>query len=102
MFFKFGMYDSERLKIVYSNLIICLFNLLPIYPLDGGRILKQLLKIKKGVIFSIKYTHIVKKITIIVLTIVSSIAIFYFKNIAILIIIIYLWYLEKRETHLNF
>ena len=28
---------------VYSNILILLFNLLPIYPLDGGRILKYIL-----------------------------------------------------------
>lgn len=27
---------------VYSNILILLFNLLPLYPLDGGRILKSL------------------------------------------------------------
>ena len=26
---------------VYSNLLILIFNLLPLYPLDGGRILKE-------------------------------------------------------------
>ena len=30
---------------VYSNILILLFNLLPIYPLDGGRILKYILHI---------------------------------------------------------
>ena len=29
---------------VYSNILILLFNLLPIYPLDGGRILKYILQ----------------------------------------------------------
>ena len=33
---------------VYSNILILLFNLLPIYPLDGGRILKYILHIKYG------------------------------------------------------
>lgn len=30
-------------KIIYTNLAICLFNLLPILPLDGGKILREIL-----------------------------------------------------------
>ena len=33
-------------EIVYSNILILIFNLLPLYPLDGGRILKNILNIK--------------------------------------------------------
>ena len=98
MFFKFGMYDLDRLNIVYSNLLICVFNLLPIYPLDGGRILKQLVKLKKGVVYSLKIVHIVQNITIITLTFISSIAILYFKNIAILFVLVYLWILVIKEN----
>lgn len=31
--------------IIYSNILIGMFNLIPIYPLDGGRILKSVLRI---------------------------------------------------------
>ena len=34
--------------VVYANLLIFAFNLIPIYPLDGGRILKSLLHIEYG------------------------------------------------------
>lgn len=30
-------------KLIYTNLAICFFNLLPILPLDGGKILKEIL-----------------------------------------------------------
>lgn len=33
--------------LVYANILLALFNLLPIYPLDGGRILKELIIIIK-------------------------------------------------------
>ena len=34
--------------LIYSNLLIFIFNMLPIYPLDGGRILKAIVHIKYG------------------------------------------------------
>lgn len=98
MFFDFNFEEAQRLNIIYANILICIFNLLPIYPLDGGRILKQFMKIKYGVINSIKYTHLIQNITVIFLTIVSSIAIYYLKNIAILFIVIYLWILLINEN----
>ena len=82
--------------ITYSNLLIFIFNLIPIYPLDGGRILNSVLKINKGNIIADKIMKIVENTTIILLTIISSIAILYFKNIAILFIIVYLWILVLK------
>lgn len=35
--------------VVVTNISIALFNLLPVYPLDGGRILMSFLKIKTGI-----------------------------------------------------
>ena len=82
---------------VYSNILILLFNLIPIYPLDGGRIIKTILDIK---LKNNKNNNIINKINyiaIIILTIISSIGVFYYKNFAIFLICIFLWIMVLRE-----
>lgn len=83
--------------IIYSNFLIAMFNLIPIYPMDGGRFLKQILKISVGNTKAYKITYIVSKTLLILLTVVASITILYIHNVAILLIIAYLWYLEITE-----
>lgn len=83
--------------IIYINFLIMIFNLLPIYPLDGGRILKSTLHIFKGKRKAEKYINIISKITVIVITAISSILILYIQNISIFLIDIYIWYLVIKE-----
>ena len=83
--------------IIYANFLIAMFNLIPIYPMDGGRVLKELLKIFIGSKKAYKITYIVSKTILILLTAVASILILYIHNIAIVIILAYLWYLEVIE-----
>ena len=78
-------------EVVYSNILILIFNLLPLYPLDGGRILKNILNIKLRGNNTDNIINKVSSVTIILLTIVSSIAVYYFKNIAIFLVCIFLW-----------
>ena len=85
------------INVVYANFLIGIFNLIPIYPLDGGRNLKEILYIFKGLKKSYIYTYKISKITIIVFTAISSIAILYLKNFAVVIILIYLWALVFIE-----
>lgn len=89
---------TQYLMITYTNFLIMIFNLLPIYPLDGGRILKGIIYIFFGKRKAEKYINIISKITVCILTLISSIAILYIQNIAIFLIDMYLWYLTITEN----
>ena len=101
------LYTNINFKIVsneilaYANILIMLFNLLPIYPLDGGRILKELLHIFEGSIKSKTYIRKVSKLVMILITMMASIAVMYLKNIAIFFIVIYLWMVVIKENRKN-
>ncbi len=98
LLFDVSTFGLSREMIIYSNMIIGLFNLLPLYPLDGGRIIKNILHITFGLKKAIIYTNKVSNAVMIILTAISSIAILYFQNIAILLIVIYLWYLIIKQN----
>ena len=93
---NFKIISNEMLA--YANILIMLFNLLPIYPLDGGRVFKELIQIFEGSIKSKVYITKISKAVVILLTMIGSIAILYIKNIAIFFIIIYLWIVVIKEN----
>lgn len=100
LFFLFNgkIFGIEKNVLIYSNLLIGLFNLIPIYPLDGGRIVKNILHISSGLEDTYSYMSLISFVSIVFLTVFSSIMIIYLKNIAILLIIGYLWYLVISEN----
>lgn len=83
--------------IIYTNLAILCFNVLPILPLDGGKILKEILNKFIGNNRSIEYTLLVSKIFLCIFTYLYSIFIILIKNVYILLLILYLWYLYLQE-----
>ena len=84
--------------IIYSNILIGVFNLIPLYPLDGGRILKGIIRSRFSKIKSEEIINRISNLVIILLTAISSIAIIYFKNLAILFILAYLWIIVIKEN----
>lgn len=83
--------------IIYSNLILAIFNLLPIYPLDGGRIIKEIIHIYKGKKEAEKTANYISKVVVVFLTIITSITILYIHNIAFVLVLAYLWYLVVQN-----
>lgn len=95
-----AFYERASLQIqtiVYANLLLAIFNLLPIYPLDGGRILQEIIHMIKGKEKAYEVVNYIAKVTTIILTIVTSILILYIHNIAFVIILSYLWYLVIKN-----
>ena len=94
-----NMLIPQHLKqiIIYSNILLILFNLIPIYPLDGGRIIKSMLHILYGKRKAEKYINNISFISLIFLTFISSILIYKFENIAIFLIVLVLWVMYLRE-----
>lgn len=89
--------NSIRYTIIYSNILLFIFNLLPIYPLDGGRIIKSILHILYGKRNAEKYVNIISFIFLMIITFISSILVYKLENIAIFLIIIALWIMYLRE-----
>lgn len=98
LFYNLNLNIIDKQMIIFSNLVILIFNILPIYPLDGGRILKGILHIIFGIKNAKIYTNDISIVVTIFLTFASSIAIYYFKNIAILFIILFMWFLILKEN----
>jgi len=85
------------LMVIYSNLLLILFNLLPIYSLDGGRVIKGILHILLGKAKAEKYTNYISFVVLIIITFVASILIYQFENVAIFLAVLVLWGIFIRE-----
>lgn len=84
--------------IIYSNFLILIFNVLPIYPLDGGRIVKSVLSLLLNKRNATIYINKISNIILFLITFLFSILIYYLKNIALLFILVYLWHIVLKEN----
>lgn len=96
--FIIGVVNNWNNNIIYANFLIFIFNMIPIYPLDGGRILKSTFKIFLGHKKANIVMNTISNTLVIILTIVSSIAIMIYKNIAIPLIVLNLWIIQTSEN----
>lgn len=90
-----------KIDIVYANILLMMINLLPIYPLDGGRILSEIIARKYDKLKVMTISEIVSYSSIIAITALSSLLVLYYKNFAILIGVAFLWYLVVSERRKN-
>lgn len=79
------------------NLLIMFFNLIPIYPLDGGRIFKIFLIHKYKTEKGLKISQFFSDLFIIVLFGISIILVIYLKNFNLIILTFYIMFLSKEE-----
>lgn len=98
---KLNINIIQKIIIIYANILILIFNLLPIYPLDGGRILKGILNILVGKRKTNKYINIISIIVTTCITILMIIATWYNHNVALIFITIYLWIIVIKEYKIN-
>ncbi len=97
---QMNMNIVSSLMILYANLLLILFNLLPIYPLDGGRVIKGILHIGLGKMKAEKYTNRISFITLMIVTFISSIVVYQAENIAVFLIVLVLWGMFIREDRI--
>ena len=87
-------------NLIYINILIFIFNMLAIYPLDGGRILKNTLHIFLGKIKALQIVNVISKICAIFLSILTIILVILYKNITYIFILTYIWILVIRTSNL--
>lgn len=93
-----GIYNGWENEIIYANMLIGLFNLIPLYPLDGGRIIKYTIQLTTNNKDAEIVTYKLSNILIVFLTIISLLGFVWLQNIGILLILSYLWFLINQEN----
>lgn len=89
---------SKYAIIMYINLILGIVNLFPIHPLDGGRIMKQILILVLGRRKALKYTNLISNIILIIIAIETIFFCYISKSIVAILAVIYLIIIRKKEN----
>lgn len=94
--FLFAIFMKDNM---YSlmNIGIGMFNLIPIYPMDGGRAIRSLLNICLSYSSAQKISYGMTKFFVLLLFFLSIISVAYFKNYYIGILTFYIFYLALDE-----
>lgn len=80
-----------------QNSFICIMNLIPIYPLDGGRILKNILIMILGMNMALKVYHTILRIIIILFIMINIIFFIYLKRYQFLFVTLYIFQMAGEE-----
>lgn len=98
LFGKEEILHIETNLLIYANILVFIFNMLPIYPLDGGRIFKNISYILFGKISALEITNVISNIIAIVLTLLRHIYQYSLQKYLIYVCVnIYLDYNNKRK-----
>lgn len=94
--------DSQFINVfIEINILLFIINILPILPLDGGRVLRGILYMRGGLKFAIKYINNISKISI---TLLLFIGLFFTKDIfeviILVLLVIYLLKAAKDEKEM--
>lgn len=98
IFFRNCSNITLYMNTIYANMMIFLFNLIPIFPLDGGRILFGVLYILFGKRMALEISNYISNFILVVLLIANSFLILEYKNIALFFISIFLSAMVVREN----
>ncbi len=100
-FLVYAPNNEKLIFFIYTNLIIGIFNLIPILPLDGGRIIRAYLAFLIGVKRATKYAVRLSKIISVLLFLLGFYLIKYSPfNIFISLVAIFLFIAAKRENQM--
>ena len=84
--------------LIYVNILIFIFNIILIYPLDGGRILKYILHIFCGKEMALKITNIISNLFAMLITILTIYMSVSLKNFTYIFVVIYVWIIVLKEN----
>lgn len=90
---RFGALDLT-INLAIANLVMGVFNLLPVFPMDGGRILRALLATRLNYLRATWWAAMVGKVLAVVLAFVAA---FYFENALLAVLFLFIYFAGESE-----